>query len=104
MFLLITVSVSAQQKLNKIDQSIKADKDVVVDLNTSHTNIVLETWNKDYIEVEAFMESKKLSKEDLQKALDNWEVSVSGDSDYVSITSKGTKGLWSDDIEYHYFR
>ncbi|WP_282069527.1 hypothetical protein [Olleya namhaensis] len=96
--LLVTLSVTAQQKMSKIDQSVRADRDVTVDLNTSHTNIIVETWNKDYIEVEAFIESKKLSKEDLQKALDNWEVSLTGDSDYVKITSKGSKGIWSDDM------
>lgn len=96
--LLVTLSVTAQHKMSKIDQSVRADRDVTVDLNTSHTNIIVETWNKDYIEVEAFIESKKLSKEDLQRALDNWEVSLTGDSDYVKITSKGSKGIWSDDM------
>ena len=96
--LLVTLSVTAQQKMSKIDQSVRADRDVTVDLNTSHTNIIVETWAKDYIEVEAFIESKKLSKEDMQKALDNWEVSLTGDSDYVKITSKGSEGIWSDDM------
>ncbi|WGD34072.1 hypothetical protein [Olleya sp. YS] len=96
--LLVTVSVTAQQKLSKIDQSVRANKDVTVDLNTSHTNIIVETWNKDYIEVEAYIESKKLTKEQLQKAIDNWDVTLTGDSDYVTITSKGARGIWSDDL------
>ena len=49
--LLVTLSVTAQQKMSKIDQSVRADRDVTVDLNTSHTNIIVETWAKDYIEV-----------------------------------------------------
>ncbi|WP_397362199.1 hypothetical protein [Olleya sp. R77988] len=98
MLLFVTFSVTAQQKLSKIDQSVRADKNVTVDLNTSHTNIVVETWNKDYIEVEAYIESKKLSKKEMQKALDNWDVSLDGDSDYVKITSKGSRGIWSDDM------
>jgi len=96
--LLITVSVTGQQKLSKIDQSVRANKEVTIDLNTSHTNIVVETWNKDYIEVQAFIESTKLSKQEMQKALDNWDVSLNGDSDYVQITSKGAQGIWSDDM------
>jgi len=98
LMLLITVSVTAQQKLSKIDQSVRANKDVTVDLNTSHTNITVETWNKDYIEVEAYIESKKLTKQEMQKALDNWDVALTGDSDYVKITSKGSRGIWSDDM------
>jgi len=96
--LLMTVSVTAQQKLSKIDQSVRADKDVVVNLDTSHTNIIVETWDNDYIEVEAFIESKTLSKAEMQKALDNWEVSLTGDSDYITIASKGARGVWSDDM------
>ncbi len=96
--LLVTISVTAQQKLSKIDQSVRADKEVTVDLNTSHTNIIVETWNKDYIEVEAYIESKKLTKQELQKAIDNWDVTLTGDSDYVKISSKGSRGLWSDDM------
>ncbi len=96
--LLVTVSLTAQQRLSKIDQSVRADKDVMVELSSSHTNIELETWNKDYIEVEAYMESKTLSKAELQDALDAWDVSLSGDSDNVKITSKGSRGIWSEDM------
>ena len=62
---LITGSMMAQQKLTKVSQSIKVDKNVVVDLNTSHCNIVFDTWNKNTIEIEAYIEGEKLSKEEL---------------------------------------
>ena len=62
------LSIQAQQKLEKISKSINVNKDATIDLNTSHTNIEIETWNKDVLEVEAYIESDKLTKEELQKA------------------------------------
>ncbi len=96
LLLFATLSISAQQRLDKVSQSIKANKDVTIDLNTSHTNIELETWNKDYIEVEAYIESDKLSKEELQKLLDAWLVSIEGASNLVTITSDAKTGQWNN--------
>ena len=55
---LLTTFGYAQKKLSKTSQSIKVNKDVVVELNTSYVEIQLETWNKDIVEVEAYIESK----------------------------------------------
>lgn len=95
---LISLSVKAQQKLNKATQTVSANKEVTINLNTSHTNIEVETWTKNYVEVEAYIESKKLSKEELKKYLNDWSITVNGSGDSISITSKGSRGLWDSDI------
>lgn len=92
----ISLSVTAQQKLNKISKSVKVTDDVTIDLNTSYVQIEIDTWNKDIIEIEAYVESDKLSKEELLEALKNWDINVEGSGDYVSIFSKGNKGSWSN--------
>lgn len=86
---LITSSVCAQQKLTKLSQSISVDKDVTIDLNTSHCNIVFDTWNKGTIEIEAYIEGEDLSDEELQEALKDWDVDVEAAQDLVSIRTKG---------------
>ena len=95
--LFIAISSMAQQKLEKISQSINVDKDVTIDLNTSHTNIVIETWNKDIIEIEAYIESDILSKEALQKAFDAWQVKVDGSKQLVTIGTKEALNSWSNE-------
>ena len=90
-----SISISAQEKLNKISQSVNVTNDVTIDLNTSYVQIEVDTWNKDVIEIEAYVESKKLSKEELRKTLDNWDINIEGSGDYVSIFSKGDKNSWS---------
>jgi hypothetical protein len=89
MFCLITTFGYAQKKLSKTSQSIKVNKDVEVNLNTSYVEIELETWNRDIVEVEAYIESSKLSKEELELALKAWNLKVEGSNDKVTISSAG---------------
>ncbi|NRD24165.1 hypothetical protein HNV10_12970 [Winogradskyella litoriviva] len=86
---LITTLGYAQKKLSKTSQSINVNKDVVVDLNTSYVEIQLETWNKNTVEVEAYIESEKLTKEELKHALESWNLKIEGSNDKVTISSSG---------------
>ncbi len=85
-------SLQAQQKLEKLSKTVKANKDVILRLDTNHTNIEIETWDKNEIQVNAFVESSKLSKEDLKEVLDSWDVDVDGSGANVSIETNGGFG------------
>ncbi|MAL58837.1 MAG: hypothetical protein CMC14_02195 [Flavobacteriaceae bacterium] len=76
--------VSAQ---NKYKESFKASNDMVVEVNTSYTNVIFETWNKDFVEVEAFVDNKELSEKERKEIFDNWKFDVLGNSKKVVITS-----------------
>ena len=91
-----TIGSVAQQKLNKISKSINVDKDVTIDLNTSYVQIEVDTWNKNVIEIEAYIDSKKLSGDALKKALEDWDITVEGSGDYVSITSNRLRNSWDN--------
>ncbi|SFD03699.1 hypothetical protein [Algibacter pectinivorans] len=84
---LISGSIAAQQKLTKVSQSIKVDKDVVVDLNTSYCNIVFDTWNKNTVEIEAYIEGEKLSKDQLDDALKQWHIDIDATTNKVIINA-----------------
>ncbi|MUU78378.1 hypothetical protein [Winogradskyella endarachnes] len=88
---LFTTLGYAQKTLNKTSQSIKVNKDVIVDLNTSNVEIQLETWNKNTVEIEAYIESETLSNEQLKEALEHWSLNVEGSNDKVTITSNGSR-------------
>ena len=62
-------SLNAQQKLEKVSKTVKVNKDVTLNLNTNYTNIEIDTWDKNEVQVEAYIESKKLSKQELQEIL-----------------------------------
>jgi hypothetical protein len=92
---LVTGFTMAQQKLTKVSQSIKVNKDVSLDLNTSYCNIIIDTWNKDVLEVEAYIEGEHLTDEELQNALKNWGVDVDASTDKVSISTQGkSSNVW----------
>ena len=92
---LISSGVFDQKKLTKVSQSIKVDKDVTIDLSTSHCNIIFDTWNKNTVEIEAYIEGEDLSDEELQEALKAWNVDVNGSQTDVSISTKGhSSSLW----------
>ena len=95
------LSLSAQQKLNKLSKSIDVTKDVTIDLNTSHVQIEVDTWNKNTLEVEAYIESDKLSKDELKKALEDWNLLVKGSGNSVTITSQGNRGSW-DNYDFNF--
>jgi hypothetical protein len=79
----------AQKKLSKTSQSIKVNKDVIIDLNTSYVEIEIDTWNRDIVEVEAYIESTVLSEKELKQALEAWNLKVEGSNDKVLISSTG---------------
>ena len=93
---LIVGSVFAQQKLTKVSQAIKVNKDVTIDLNTSYTNIIFDTWNKGIVEIEAYIEGESLSKEALNKALKSWKVDIDASVNHVSIFTKSNEAhVWA---------
>ncbi|WP_157607867.1 hypothetical protein [Seonamhaeicola sp. S2-3] len=85
-----TVSSLVAQKQTKVSQSIKVDKDVTIDLNTSYCHIVFDTWNKNTVEIEAYVEGENLSSEALKDALKNWNIDVDASSNEVVINARSS--------------
>ncbi len=68
-------------------ESFNVADDVEVSVNTSYTNIVFETWNKNKVEVEAYIEGEKLTEKEKQDLMKNWDLNITGNSKKVSISS-----------------
>ncbi|WP_282122242.1 hypothetical protein [Algibacter mikhailovii] len=97
---LITGSLFGQQKLTKLSQSIKVNKDVNVKLNTSNCNVIFDTWNKNTIEIEAYIEGEQLNNEELQEALKSWDIDIDGTTNEVTIKTKGdSKNVWVYNVD-----
>ncbi|WP_047547874.1 hypothetical protein [Psychroserpens sp. Hel_I_66] len=95
LFFCVAISVSAQEKLTKVSKKIDVTKNVEIDLNTSYVQIEIDTWNKNTLEVEAYVQGEKLSKEELQEALNEWDLKVEGSGSNVKISSNGSHGSWN---------
>ncbi|MAN58973.1 MAG: hypothetical protein CMC08_03960 [Flavobacteriaceae bacterium] len=68
-------------------ESFSVTNDVLVQVNTTHTNVIFETWNKDKVEVEAYIDGEKLSEAEKRDAFRNWKLDVLGNSRKVVVTS-----------------
>ena len=88
-------TVFAQKFDKKFTENFKVNKDVEVSINASNTVINVTTWNKNEVQVEAFIEIEGLSKKDAEKYFEDWEFEALGNSKKVKITSKGNFGLHS---------
>lgn len=79
-------------------ESFNVNKDAVVEVNTSHTNVVFETWDKDKVEVYAYIDDDNLSNKEKQELFDNWEIDVLGNSKKVVVSSDQQNwGGWNSD-------
>lgn len=91
-FALIIVAPGFAQE--KFVESYDAGDDMVVTVKTSHTSVIFETWNKNKVEVAAFIEGDALSKEQKQALFDDWNFEVLGNSKNVVISSNAI-GSWN---------
>lgn len=72
---------------DKYKERFDASEDMVVKVNTAYTNVIFETWNKDVVEVEAFVEGENLTKEQKADIFEAWDLDVVGNSKKVIISS-----------------
>ena len=73
----------------KMVEKFDVKKEVIVNLNTSHTNVVFESWNKDVVAIEAYVDGEGLSEEQLEKVLNSWQVDANayGNGSEINITA-----------------
>ena len=77
----------AQKFDKKFSENFKTKKEVEVAINASNTDINVTIWNKDEVQIDAFIEVEGISKEAAEKYFKNWEFEALGNSKKVKITS-----------------
>ncbi|MGB7786605.1 MAG: hypothetical protein WBL27_10930 [Salinimicrobium sp.] len=85
--LLCFTSAFAQTK--KMDRSFKTNKDVTVTVDAKNTDLQVEYWDKNEVQVEAILNMPKAEKKQLDQALANWSISTKATAGAVTINSTG---------------
>ncbi|MCB0468708.1 MAG: hypothetical protein KDC64_10945, partial [Aequorivita sp.] len=75
----------------KYVESFNVSDNVEVSVNTSFTNVIFETWNKNKVEVEAFIEGDNLSESQKEQLMENWNLDIIGNSKKITVTSNAGK-------------
>ncbi|MCM4160768.1 hypothetical protein FHG64_04740 [Antarcticibacterium flavum] len=86
LLVLSTGTVLAQHK--KLDKTFKTNEDVKINLDARHTNVSFETWNKNEVRVEAYIDGK-IDAAEAKALLDSWQFDARGNAVEVTISSGG---------------
>ncbi len=103
------VQLCAQKRDFKEEFNVKSD--VVIDINTRHSDIEIETWNKDKVVVEAFMivDGEEVTEEMRDKFYKKWDFDAYGNSSKVTVKSRTNSSIIDintfnfDTPNYNYF-
>ncbi|WP_089661226.1 hypothetical protein [Christiangramia echinicola] len=93
--LFITAGSFAQTK--KLSKTYKTSANVNVELDSRHTNIIIENWDRNEVQIEAYLEGDTGDKENTKKLLDSWKLKTSSSNDRVKIESGG--GTYNMDMD-----
>lgn len=85
--IVLTLVTTFGYSQKKYVESFNVSDNVEVSVNTSFTNVVFETWNKNKVEVEAFIEGDNLSDSQKEQLMKNWDLEVTGNSKKINVTS-----------------
>ena len=86
--LLFTTILFAQKQDKKVTETFKVNSDAVVEITTRHTDVTIETWNKNVVSVEGIWEVEGMSKEDANELFKNVDFEASSNNGKVEIIAK----------------
>lgn len=87
LFFLYSVTTFAQTE--KFQKNYTTNADVLVKVDARHTNILIEPWDKNEVQIEAFLNSDNAGEE----ALKNWKLETTGNTRDVKINSAGSSSF-----------
>lgn len=102
MFVLTVLGAFNLQAQEKFKGSYQTEPGVVVELQVQHTNIIVEPWKKNQVEVEAYLEDdNELTEQEKVQLLENWQLDTQGSPSKVSLRSTARGGSNSG-LEFPY--
>jgi len=93
----IGIVANAQKFDKKYTEEFNTKDNVTIDLNTRHTDIEIETWNKNKVVIEATIEIVGATEERAKEIIKNWQFKALGNTKEIEIISK-TYGLYGKRI------
>lgn len=97
--LVITFGYSQSKKRTK-KEVFTVNKDVTLDINTSHADVEFDTWNKNKVEITATIEVEDATDEEMEAYMKKWNFKAIGNSEKVTVISKGSHSLFGHANEF----
>jgi hypothetical protein len=86
--LLLTFSAACFAQTKKLDKSYKTNNDVKIIIDARHTNVSFETWDKNEVVIEAFLDPN-LGAGEAKIMLESWKLETTANVGEVRINSGG---------------
>lgn len=87
-FAMVSTCAFAQKQTKTIKKSFKVNPEVTIEIDSKHTDVVFETWDKNSVEVEAIFEIEGISEDEAQKYFKKINFSADGGNDKVIISNQ----------------
>lgn len=100
--LLVSSIVQSQTYDKKISENFKVNADATIVINATHTDIDIETWNKNEVSIEAVMEVEGLSKKEAEKLMKRWKFEALANKDKVKINSYSGNYMFTFDGDFEF--
>ena len=97
--LLAPFLIFSQQK-RVSTESFDVEKSPIIILDLSHSTVIIETWNKNRVEVKTTLTYDEEDKQALNEAFDASEIIVLGNSKRVEITSRKNRNAKSNGVGF----
>ncbi|CAM1371556.1 conserved exported hypothetical protein [Tenacibaculum litopenaei] len=83
--MLLTTGVVAQKTTKTFKEDFKTNKDVAIEIDASHAEIAVTTWNKNQVAVEATITVEGIDKKEAERYIKQWDFEALGNKSKVSI-------------------
>ena len=99
---LLSVSVQAQKFDKTVKEKFKVNSDVNLVINTVHTDVDIETWNRNEVSVVAVMEVEGVTEKEANKILKEWKFEALGNKKTVKISSSSNNFKFKYDYNFDF--
>ncbi len=83
----LTTTALVAQKTTLLHEKLGVNAKPSLDLESRHTRVIIETWNQNRTEIEAYIEGVDLSDEQVEQIKKLWGVSFKADKDRIFLRS-----------------
>ena len=89
LMLMLLSCVVAVAQTKKLDKTFKTNRDVTVVIDSKYSDLQVEYWDKNEVQVEAVVTNASSDQKQLQQVLDSWNLTTKATSGEVIINSSG---------------